>query len=90
MRMSPDGPAGKDKPRPLRHLEHRAGGAALEAKTQGFARRSIAKKTERGYRSDWADFLELCEQQGGQALPADPETVALYYEGLEEDHRSRP
>jgi site-specific recombinase XerD len=58
--------------------------AALEAKTREFARRSIAKNTERGYRSDWTDFLEFCDQHGRQALPADPETVALYYAGLAE------
>ena len=57
---------------------------ALEAKTREFARRSIARNTERGYRSDWADFLEFCDQHGRQALPADPETVALYYTGLAE------
>src|ERR1700737_3785882 len=58
--------------------------AALEAKTREFARRSIAKNTERGYRSDWADFLDFCDQHGRQALPADPETVALYYTALAE------
>jgi site-specific recombinase XerD len=54
----------------------------LEARTREFARRSIARSTERGYRSDWADFLEFCDEHGRQALPADPETVALYYAGL--------
>ena len=54
----------------------------LEAQTRGFARRSIARNTERGYRSDWADFLEFCDEHGRRALPADPETVSLYYAGL--------
>src|ERR1700682_6664267 len=57
---------------------------ALTAKTREFARRSIARTTERGYRSDWTDFLEFCDQHGRQALPADPETVALYYTALAE------
>src|ERR1700738_2624366 len=57
---------------------------ALEAKTREFARRSIAKNTERGYRSDWADFLEFCDQHGRQALPAATQTVALYYTALAE------
>ena len=56
--------------------------AELEAQTREFARRSISRNTERGYRSDWADFLDFCDEHGRQPLPADPETVALYYAGL--------
>ncbi len=56
--------------------------AELEAQTQEFARRSISRNTERGYRSDWADFLEFCDEHGRRPLPADPKTVALYYAGL--------
>ncbi|MEA2682262.1 MAG: hypothetical protein QOK05_590 [Chloroflexota bacterium] len=57
---------------------------ALEAKTREFARRSIAKNTERGCRSGWVDILDFCDRHGRQALRADPATVALYYAGLAE------
>jgi hypothetical protein len=42
---------------------------ALEARIRAFARRSIAKNTERGYRADWADFLEFCDQHGPRRCP---------------------
>ena len=37
-----------------------------------------APNTLRAYRTDWADFCAWCEGRGFAALPAAPETVALY------------
>ncbi len=39
------------------------------------------------YRSDWEHFCGWCEQRGAEALPARPETVALYLVALAETHR---
>ena len=58
--------------------------AVLETRTREFARRSISRNTQRAYESDWADFMEFCQHHGRAALPADPETVALYYTALAE------
>ena len=41
-----------------------------------------APNTLRGYRADWRDFTAWCEQHGLEALPAAPETVALYLTAL--------
>jgi site-specific recombinase XerD len=37
-----------------------------------------AAATVRGYRSDWRQFSSWCDERGLEALPAAPETVALY------------
>jgi integrase len=47
-----------------------------------FARASCANATRRAYRSDWAHFLAWCEANHVDALPAAPETVALYLSEL--------
>ena len=39
---------------------------------------SKAANTRRAYRSDWADFTDWCGHHRRDALPALPETVALY------------
>jgi len=43
---------------------------------------ATAANTRRAYRSDWADFTAWCERHGLTALPATPETVALYLAAL--------
>lgn len=43
-----------------------------------FIRASKADSTLRGYRTDWRHFCAWCDVHGVQALPASPETVALY------------
>ncbi len=64
---------------PISHQEDRAEPVppflnnALE-----FARRSKAENTLRGYRADWRDFCQWCDQGHLVALPATPEAVAAY------------
>ena len=48
---------------------------------------SHAQNTARAYAADWRDFEGWCRQQGFLALPAAPETVALYLRALEEAGR---
>ena len=43
-----------------------------------YARESKAANTRRAYRADWADFTAWCAAHALAALPAAPETVALY------------
>jgi len=43
---------------------------------------ATAPATRRAYRSDWADFAAWCERHSLTALPAAPETVALYLAAL--------
>ena len=52
-----------------------------------YARQSKASNTIRAYRSDWRDFEEWCFSHRRQALPATPETVALYLTSLAEQGR---
>jgi integrase len=56
----------------------------LQARAQAYARGSRAPSTWRAYTSDMADFQRWCAQQQPplRALPAAPETVALYLTAL--------
>lgn len=56
--------------------------AELGEKARSYALNSKAKNTLRAYRADWGKFCTWCEGQGLAALPAAPETVALYLSGL--------
>jgi len=47
-----------------------------------------APATERAYSHDWADFAEFCARHELAALPAAPQTLALYLKSLE-TRRSR-
>lgn len=47
-------------------------------RARAFARAATAANTKRAYRADWADFCAWCDDRGLPALPASPETVALY------------
>ncbi len=49
-----------------------------------FVARSKAPNTLRAYQSDWKDFVDWCSHAGRAALPASPETVALYAATLAE------
>lgn len=53
----------------------------LAGEARGHVENSKAQNTRRAYQSDWADFTEWCRQHGLTALPALPETVALYLTG---------
>ena len=59
----------------------------LHDRARAFLRASKAPSTLRAYRSDWAHFLAWCEGRGATALPAGPETVALYLVALAATHR---
>jgi integrase len=43
----------------------------------------LAPATERAYAHDWADFAAFCARHGLAALPAAPQTLALYLKSLE-------
>ena len=45
---------------------------------------ALADNTRRAYASDWADFAAWCTARGRAALPASPETLALYLAALGE------
>lgn len=47
-------------------------------RARDYARKANADNTMRAYRADWADFTTWCRDNEVQALPAAPETVALY------------
>lgn len=49
---------------------------------RGYMAQAKAPATLRAYRSDWAHFSGWCAGQGLEALPAAPETVALYLTDL--------
>ncbi|PAP74181.1 site-specific integrase [Rubrivirga marina] len=59
-----------------------------------FAEASRSDATLRAYRSDWADFAGWCDERSVLAMPATPETVALYIasraEAGPDDDRGRP
>ena len=56
--------------------------AALLEDAASLARASRAENTMRGYASDWADFTSWCQTHHLAALPADPQTIALYMAAL--------
>lgn len=43
-----------------------------------FAENANAKNTKRGYRADLQEFLDWCEKDGVQGLPADSQTIRAY------------
>jgi site-specific recombinase XerD len=53
----------------------------------GFANANRSAATERAYLSDWADFSRWADAHQLVALPAQPETVALYLTHLAATHR---
>ncbi len=50
----------------------------LTEQARQYIQDSKAKNTRRAYRADWADFNLWCNEHGRIALPATPDTVALY------------
>jgi site-specific recombinase XerD len=50
----------------------------LVERARDYAAAARAENTRRAYRSDWRAFASWCQAQGLEALPAAPETVALY------------
>ncbi|GAB5550228.1 MAG: site-specific integrase [Sandaracinaceae bacterium] len=71
--------------------------ATLQADAEAarrFAEAARSDATLRAYRSDWADFAAWCDDRHLTAMPATPETVALYIASRAEagpsDDRGRP
>ena len=54
------------------------------------ARPDLAASTERAYAHDWADFETFCRRHGLEALPAAPQTLALYLKSLETKKSQSP
>lgn len=65
----------------LAHLQETADRA------REYVRQSKAANTRRAYRADWEHFTSWCMSHGCTALPAAPETVALYLSDLAETHK---
>jgi site-specific recombinase XerD len=55
--------------------------ASLTRQAEDFAKAAKADNTLRAYQSDWQDFQKWCGEHQLPALPATPETVALYLTG---------
>lgn len=55
---------------------------ALLERAKAYARNARAASTKRAYASDLADFERYCDRSGLEALPAEPQTVALYLSEL--------
>ena len=54
------------------------------------ARPDLAASTERAYAHDWADFATFCRRHALEALPAAPQTLALYLKSLESKMSQSP
>jgi site-specific recombinase XerD len=61
--------------------------AAYVESAEKYIRRSKAENTVRAYRADWEDFTAWCADRGITALPARPETVALYVAAMADQGR---
>lgn len=52
--------------------------ALPDEEAKGYQRASKAPNTVRAYRSDWLAFTSWCDEHGVSALPASPDTLAVY------------
>ena len=59
----------------------------LRGQADAFVRAAKSPATLRAYRADWDHFTGWCSGHGLSALPATPETVALYLTALAAPHR---
>ena len=59
----------------------------LASQAKDYLRAAKSEATLRAYRADWRHFAEWCRQKGFPALPASPDTVALYLADLAHTHR---
>lgn len=59
----------------------------LARDTREFVAAAKAESTRRAYRSDWRHFESWCQDRSLAALPATPETVALYITSLASTHK---
>jgi site-specific recombinase XerD len=71
-------------------IERATGGelTSTAERLREYISRSKAPNTVRAYAADWRDFSAWCGQHGWAALPARPETVALYLSDLAERARA--
>lgn len=53
-----------------------------------FAEKARADNTKRAYRADWQAFRRWCNGRGLEALPARPETVAMYVSSVADDYKA--
>jgi site-specific recombinase XerD len=60
----------------------------LADRAAGYANESVSPNTRRGYASDWKGFHGWCRKRDLRSLPAEPQTVALYYTYLADAGRS--
>jgi site-specific recombinase XerD len=51
-------------------------------------KQALPENTRRAYRSDWRDFRSWCERRQRMAIPAKPETVALYLTARAKTHKT--
>ena len=61
----------------------------LASETREFLSAAKAESTRRAYRTDWLHFAAWCRRHTLDALPATPETVALYLTDLAASHKPR-
>lgn len=54
----------------------------IAEQAQDYISQSKAENTIRAYRTDWKHFCDWCNSHNLQAMPASPETVALYLSDL--------
>lgn len=52
-----------------------------------YEKKALPENTRRAYRNDWRDFRTWCERRQRMALPAKPETVALYLTARAKTHK---
>ena len=52
-----------------------------------YEKMALPENTRRAYRNDWRDFRTWCERRQRMALPAKPETVALYLTARAKTHK---
>lgn len=67
--------------RPQNHKQHYADDIPVEElldEVSAYERKALPKNTKRAYAADWADFLAWCVKKRLAALPAKPDTVAMY------------
>lgn len=61
--------------------------AEIADRASEFIQQSKAKNTIRAYRADWEHFSDWCQVHGQTALPASPDTVALYLADISTTHK---
>ncbi len=61
---------------------------ALAVEARDYARAAKAPSTLRAYAADWRHFVDWAATHDLQALPASPETIALYLAALARTHKS--